>query len=89
MKKVGADTSHFPPELEEQAGSTLEEEHAEVGDFSCDKVYGDLPHVSEHSSHVHGGERLWDGAQYRRFKSEIKYGSLYVIDYATRQKTSH
>lgn len=72
MNKVGGGTAKFPPEMADQAGSTLEEEHAEVGEFWCDDMYGELPAVSDYSDEVNGDARLWGGAQYRRVKSEIK-----------------
>lgn len=75
MRKVGGGTANIPPQLAAKAGSTLEEEHEEVGEFYCDKVFGDLPDISEYANRVHGDQRLWGGAQYRRVKHEIKYAT--------------
>lgn len=78
MRKVGGGTANLPPKLAQQAGSTLEEEHAEVGGFICDEVYGEPPQLSEYSKGVNGDERLWGGAQYRRVTSEIRYTPLEI-----------
>lgn len=72
LDKVGKGVAELPQNIASTAGSTLEEEHQQVGEFKCPDIYGTLPAISEYSDDLNGSQRLYGGAQLRRVKREVR-----------------